>query len=818
VIGAVCRRRFGALVLVATMLATLVVANPAVVEAQPNEDGSYGYRAQRYSSAAERVTGEKPESKLWFHAGRWWATMIPEDGASHTIHELDGTTWRDTGVVVDVSADARGDALLVGDQLYISNRNTSRLFRATWNGSTWVPRGAPSTLPVPNGTPALTIARDSAGRLWITWLNEDRVHVARAADTAQLEVTDWTVIDLSTRLADGSKALVSDDDISAVISFQDDAGPAVGVMWSNQNDRVTYFGVHRDSAADGTWTIETIGQGITREADDHVNLKTSNGLVYAAVKTEHSTNSPDPSLIRLLVRSRSGTWAIHEVSAIDERDTRPIAALEISGGAVYVFMTRNPADDQRQIVYKRARLVDVAPGARIEDPFGPAITFLRSDTTLGIDDPTTMKANATSTSGIVVLASTSSHYWWNRLDIDAPPPPMYTVSTSVVGQGTVTLDPPSGPYVVGTVVTATATPADGWQFDGWSGDLSGTANPASLVVEGPRQVTATFKELPPDPDPVPDPPAEPTTSLLTTYRTTSGWAAHLAADLTGDGHDELLSYHPSNGSWWVSSVDADGNASSPRRFTTYRTRTGWDAHLAADVTGDGRAELLSYHPSNGTWWVTSVDGDGTASSPRRFTAYRTTDGWSAHLAADVDGDGRAELLSFHPSNGTWWRTSVAEDGAVQAPTLFTTYRTRTGWSAHAAADVDGDGRAALLSFHPSNGTWWRTSVAEDGVVQAPTLFTTYRTRLGWTAHVTGDADADGRAELFSFHPSNGTWWRTAVGGDGAVGDPQRYTTYRTRDGWQTHLGGDVTGGGRADLLSYHPSNGTWWRTAAPPPG
>jgi hypothetical protein len=174
--------------------------------------------------------------------------------------------------------------------------------------------------------------------------------------------------------------------------------------------------------------------------------------------------------------------------------------------------------------------------------------------------------------------------------------------------------------------------------------------------------------------------------------------------------------------------------------------------------------------------------------------------------------------AFHPSNGTWWRTSVAEDGTVQAPARFTTYRTRTGWGAHVAGDVTGSGNAALLSFHPSNGTWWRTSVAEDGTVQAPARFTTYRTRLGWSAHIAADVEADGRAELFSFHPSNGSWWRTSAADDGAVNDPQRYTTYRTRDGWQTHLAGDVTGGGRADLLSYHPSNGTWWRTAAPPAG
>jgi hypothetical protein len=68
---------------------------------------------------------------------------------------------------------------------------------------------------------------------------------------------------------------------------------------------------------------------------------------------------------------------------------------------------------------------------------------------------------------------------------------------------------------------------------------------------------------------------------------------------------DLLSYHPSNGSWWVTESLADGRLAPPKRLTTYGTKTGWTAHLAADMTGNGRADLLSFHPSNGRWWITT---------------------------------------------------------------------------------------------------------------------------------------------------------------------------------------------------------------------
>jgi lysyl endopeptidase len=75
------------------------------------------------------------------------------------------------------------------------------------------------------------------------------------------------------------------------------------------------------------------------------------------------------------------------------------------------------------------------------------------------------------------------------------PPPQYTLTTNTVGNGSITLNPPGGIYDEGTVVTLTAVPASGWQFDGWSGDLSGTANPTTITMNSNKNVTATFSEI-----------------------------------------------------------------------------------------------------------------------------------------------------------------------------------------------------------------------------------------------------------------------------------------------------------------------------------
>ena len=78
----------------------------------------------------------------------------------------------------------------------------------------------------------------------------------------------------------------------------------------------------------------------------------------------------------------------------------------------------------------------------------------------------------------------------------------YTLTTAIdpAGSGTVELNPAGGTYPAGTTVTLTANPAAGYAFDHWSGDLSGSANPATITMDANKNVTAHFIEAAPQPD------------------------------------------------------------------------------------------------------------------------------------------------------------------------------------------------------------------------------------------------------------------------------------------------------------------------------
>jgi photosystem II stability/assembly factor-like uncharacterized protein len=62
--------------------------------------------------------------------------------------------------------------------------------------------------------------------------------------------------------------------------------------------------------------------------------------------------------------------------------------------------------------------------------------------------------------------------------------------------GSVRRVPDAASYTPGTVVTLTAIPAAGYPFTGWSGDLAGSANPATIVMDGDKNVTALFVVAP----------------------------------------------------------------------------------------------------------------------------------------------------------------------------------------------------------------------------------------------------------------------------------------------------------------------------------
>ncbi len=68
----------------------------------------------------------------------------------------------------------------------------------------------------------------------------------------------------------------------------------------------------------------------------------------------------------------------------------------------------------------------------------------------------------------------------------------YTLTASATN-GTISKSPDQAIYNYNSTVTLTATPATGYHFTGWSGDLAGSDNPDTITMNADESVVANFE-------------------------------------------------------------------------------------------------------------------------------------------------------------------------------------------------------------------------------------------------------------------------------------------------------------------------------------
>ncbi len=68
----------------------------------------------------------------------------------------------------------------------------------------------------------------------------------------------------------------------------------------------------------------------------------------------------------------------------------------------------------------------------------------------------------------------------------------YSLTLDVVGEGSITKNPNNSTYHYGDTVELVASPEAGYTFSEWTGDVSGSSNPISVVMDENKTATATF--------------------------------------------------------------------------------------------------------------------------------------------------------------------------------------------------------------------------------------------------------------------------------------------------------------------------------------
>jgi hypothetical protein len=116
----------------------------------------------------------------------------------------------------------------------------------------------------------------------------------------------------------------------------------------------------------------------------------------------------------------------------------------------------------------------------------------------------------------------------------------------------------------------------------------------------------------------------------------------------------------------------------------------WDVQTA-DINGDGKLDLLTANPSTGTVSVSLGKGDGTFSVPKYFAA-----GANAREMAvgDFNGDGKLDVAVVNASSAVEILLGNG-DGTLQAPKTVKLNSSTTAYSI-TTADMSGDGKLDLV--------------------------------------------------------------------------------------------------------------------------
>ncbi|NLG27661.1 MAG: hypothetical protein GX557_07095, partial [Chloroflexi bacterium] len=230
----------------------------------------------------------------------------------------------------------------------------------------------------------------------------------------------------------------------------------------------------------------------------------------------------------------------------------------------------------------------------------------------------------------------------------------------------------------------------------------------------------------------------------------------MVGDVDGDGRADIVGINPDKGVMVGLST-----GSSFGRPTNWTTELIWIGDLISprklgDVNGDGKADLVAFKSGEGVY-VALSDGTKFGAATLWSTAFSDYDSQTSRprTVGDVNGDGKADIVGFHNTEGVY--VGLSNGASFETPTLWTTqFAYANDNNDHRElADVNGDGRADIVAFRYNQGVFAALSTGAAFASSSKWFdgFKVWRSQARYVRHA-ADLNGDGLADIIAFNPDN----------------------------------------------------------------
>ncbi|MFI5685431.1 FG-GAP repeat domain-containing protein [Streptomyces sp. NPDC051636] len=184
-------------------------------------------------------------------------------------------------------------------------------------------------------------------------------------------------------------------------------------------------------------------------------------------------------------------------------------------------------------------------------------------------------------------------------------------------------------------------------------------------------------------------------------------------DLDGDGCNDVFVRYPKGEARVYPTICGGLPDQQSLHVKVSSDWSGYDAVVSpGDVTGDGRADLLTRSASTGKLYVYA--NNGTGGFKARTLAGSGFGGYKRLTAAgDLDGDGKNDLLALDASNELWRFSGTGAGTFTPRSLVFkdwgTSYKDVVG-----GLDLSGDGRTDLISLDKDGRAWLNRGNGQGG--------------------------------------------------------------------------------------------------------